>query len=122
MAPKKTTAPNGAVEKGDAAAAVALETAVRSNGADVAKAITLIDTSRTEAEHFAFERPHHPPIFGFGNAVDAANYYRLLCQHAVEYAMRRPTIDEAAQLRDRRLNVFTIADELAKLNPTRKAA
>ena len=107
-------------DDGDAvAAAVELESTLRADGAAIVETVKVIDTSRVEAEHFAFERPHHPPIFGFGNAVDAANYYRLLCQHAVEYAMRRPTIYEAAQLRDRRLSVFTIADELAKIIPHR---
>ena len=127
MAPnKKTSGPKGPVEEkrthadeGDAAAK--LETAIRANGADVAKSIALINTGRIELEVFAFQRPHYAPIYGLGNATDAANYERLISHHASGYGMRRLTVDEAAQLRDRRLNVFTIADELAKFNHTRKA-
>jgi hypothetical protein len=113
--PKRTQ-----VDEGDALAAVALETAVRANGADVVGSIAVINTGRIEAEHFAFERPHHATIFGAGTEHAAREYARMLSQHGVEFTWRRPTPAEAAQMQNRA--VFTIAVEAAKFNPARKAA
>jgi hypothetical protein len=125
MAPnKKTSGPKGPVEEkrtvaaeGDAAAK--LETAIRANGADVAKSIALINTGRAEAEYFAFVRPHRAPIFGFGSKHAAHEYARLLSQQAVDFTYRRLTAAEAAQIQH--CGTFVINDELLKINPTRKA-
>jgi hypothetical protein len=123
MALKKTTVANATVEKRTPAdpgeAAARLETAVRSDGADVVQSIAVINTSRVEAEHFVFDRPHYPSIFGFGNEHAAREYARLLSQHGVEFTWRRPTTAEAAQMKNR--TVFVIAVEAAKFNPARKA-
>jgi hypothetical protein len=105
-------------DDGDAVgAAVELESSLRADGANIVETIAVINTSRTETECFVFELPHHQPIFGFGNAVDAANFSRLLSQRG----MRRATPAEVAQLQPGQLNAFVIADELAKFNQTRKA-
>jgi hypothetical protein len=121
---KKATADNSAVEKRTPAdqgeVAAKLETVLRADGADVVGSIAVINTSRVEAERFAFDRPHHAPIFGFGSEHAAREYARLLSQHGVEFTCRRPTPAEAAQMQNR--TVFVIAVEAGKFNPARKVA
>jgi hypothetical protein len=101
------------------AAAVELESTLRADGAPVAESVAVINTGRTEAEYFAFVRPHRAPIFGFGSKHAAHEYARLLSQQAVDFTYRRLTAAEAAQIQH--CGTFVIDDELLKVKPKKVA-
>jgi hypothetical protein len=85
-------------------------------------------------ESFAFENvsAHTSAFFGFGTEHEALTYLNRLNTHGHHFVMRRPTIEEAANLERRRSgepfrvsvpaserDVFLLADELKKFNPIR---